>query len=207
MHDIRDIIEDIRQGRMVILTDAEDRENEGDLVMAAQAVTPEAINFFITHGRGLVCLTLTQEHCQRLNLSQMSKNNQSRYQTQFTASIEAKEGVTTGISTHDRAHTIRVAANIENSEKDIVTPGHIFPIQAHPGGLFARPGHTEATCTLAKLAGFEPMGVLCEILNEDGTMARLPDLEKFQQKHQLKMGTIADLMIYLKEQDKTNAID
>ncbi len=194
-----EIIEDIRQGKMVILTDAPDRENEGDFVMAAEAVTPQAVNFMITHGRGLVCMPLSAVCARRLGLTMMSSHNQSRYQTQFTVSIEAKEGVTTGISAFDRARTIQVAASAMSTADDIVTPGHVFPIQAHDGGVLARPGHTEAAVQLAMLAGFEAVAVVCEILNADGTMARVPDLEKIKNQHHLKMGTISDLITYLKK--------
>ena len=181
---------------MVVIMDDADRENEGDLLMAAQAVTPEAINFMVRHGRGLVCLTLTPERCQRLGLEPMVKENGSRYATHFTASIEAAEGVTTGISAADRAATIRAAIAPEARASDLVSPGHIFPIMARRGGVLARAGHTEAGVDLARFAGFEPSAVICEILKDDGEMARQPDLERFAAEHHLKIGTIADLIHY-----------
>ena len=181
---------------MVVLVDDEDRENEGDIVLAADFVTPEAINFMVTHARGLVCLTLTQERCQQLGLELMTRNNGTLFNTAFTVSIEATEGVTTGISAHDRARTIQAAVAPNARPDDIVQPGHIFPIMARPGGVLMRAGHTEAGCDLAKLAGLTPASVICEILNEDGSMSRLPDLLKFAAKHRLKVGTIADLIRY-----------
>ena len=190
----QEIIEELRSGRMVILVDDEDRENEGDMMIAADFVTPEAINFMATHARGLVCLTLTKEHCNRLGLVPMTKDNTSQFSTAFTVSIEAAEGVTTGISAYDRAHTIRVAAAPDATPKDIVQPGHIFPVVAKPGGVLQRAGHTEAGCDLAALAGLTPATAICEIMNEDGTMARLPQLIEFAKKHNLKIGTIADLI-------------
>ena len=190
------IIDDIRQGKMVILMDDEDRENEGDLVIAAEMVRTEDINFMATHARGLICLTLTKERCQQLNLPLMVKSNGAAFETNFTLSIEAAEGVTTGISAADRAQTIRVAVRTNALPEDIVQPGHIFPLMAQPGGVLRRAGHTEAGCDLARLAGMTPAAAIVEIMNDDGSMARRPDLEKFAQKHQLKIGTIADLIHY-----------
>ncbi|MDR2208322.1 MAG: 3,4-dihydroxy-2-butanone-4-phosphate synthase [Azoarcus sp.] len=193
---ISEIIDEIKAGRIVILVDEEDRENEGDLVMAAEFVTPEAVNFMVTHGRGLVCLTLTTERCEQLGLEQMVRNNRTQYGTAFTASIEAATGVTTGISAYDRARTIQVAVARHARPEDIVMPGHVFPLTAQKGGVLIRAGHTEAGCDLAQLAGLEPAAVICEILREDGTMARLPDLVEFAQKHKLKIGAIRDLIEY-----------
>ena len=189
-----EIIEEIRSGRMVVLVDEEDRENEGDLVMAAEFATPEAINFMAKHGRGLICLTLTEDRCRQLDLPLMVRDNRSPMGTNFTMSIEAAEGVTTGISAHDRAHTVRTAVRADASPADLVQPGHIFPLRAQPGGVLVRAGHTEAGCDLAGLAGVMPAAVICEIMNEDGSMARLPDLIEFARVHQLKLGTIADLI-------------
>lgn len=191
-----EIIEDIRQGKMVILMDDEDRENEGDLIMAAEHVTPEAINFMVTHARGLVCLPMTQERCKRLNLPLMVDNNGAQFSTNFTVSIEAAEGVTTGISAADRATTILAAVAKDAEAADIVQPGHIFPLIAKEGGVLNRAGHTEAGVDLARLAGCEPAAVIVEILNEDGTMARRPELEAFAEKHDIKIGTIADMIEY-----------
>ncbi|MCT6699121.1 bifunctional 3,4-dihydroxy-2-butanone-4-phosphate synthase/GTP cyclohydrolase II [Rheinheimera sp. 4Y26] len=191
-----EIIEDIRNGKMVILMDDEDRENEGDLVMAADYVTPDAINFMATYGRGLICLTLTRDRCKQLNLSLMVDKNKSQFATAFTLSIEAAEGVTTGISAADRARTVKAAVARDAKASDIVQPGHIFPLMAQDGGVLVRAGHTEAGCDLARLAGLEPASVIVEILNDDGTMARRPDLEKFAAKHGIKIGTIADLIEY-----------
>lgn len=191
-----EIIEDIRNGKMVILMDDEDRENEGDLVMAADYVTPDAINFMATYGRGLICLTLTRDRCKQLNLSLMVDKNKSQFATAFTLSIEAAEGVTTGISAADRARTVKAAVARDAKATDIVQPGHIFPLMAQDGGVLVRAGHTEAGCDLARLAGLEPASVIVEILNDDGTMARRPDLEKFAAKHGIKIGTIADLIEY-----------
>ena len=191
-----EIIEEARKGRMVILVDDEDRENEGDLVIPADAATPEAINFMIRFGRGLVCLSLDKGRVERLHLPLMTRHNQTRHQTAFTTSIEAREGVTTGISAADRARTIAVAIDPEKGAHDIVSPGHIFPLVARDGGVLVRAGHTEAAVDIARLAGRHPAGVICEILNEDGTMARLPDLVPFAQYHGLKIGTIADLIGY-----------
>ncbi len=196
LNSTEEIIEDLRQGKMVILMDDEDRENEGDLVMAASAVTAEAINFMARYGRGLICLTLTRERCQQLKLPLMVTENQAQHSTAFTVSIEAAEGVTTGISAQDRAVTVQKAVAADAQPQDIVQPGHVFPLMAEPGGVLTRAGHTEAGCDLARLAGLEPAAVIVEILNEDGTMARLPDLEKFAAEHDLKIGTIADLIHY-----------
>ena len=193
---IIDIIEDIRHGRMVVLVDEEDRENEGDLVIAAEHITPEAINFMATHGRGLICLTLTEQRCRQLDLQLMVRNNRSPHGTAFTTSIEAAEGVTTGISAHDRARTVQAAVARHARPSDIVQPGHIFPLMAQNGGVLIRAGHTEAGCDLAMLAKLEPAAVICEILKEDGTMARLPDLIPFAQAHGLKIGAIRDLIEY-----------
>jgi 3,4-dihydroxy 2-butanone 4-phosphate synthase/GTP cyclohydrolase II len=181
---------------MVILVDEEDRENEGDLVLAADKVSAEAINFMATHGRGLICLTLTRQRCEQIGLRPMVSRNGSVHGTAFTVSIEAAEGVSTGISAADRAHTTRVAVARDARPEDIVQPGHVFPLTAQDGGVLMRAGHTEAGCDLARLAGFEPAAVICEIMNDDGTMARLPDLERFAQRHALKIGTIADLIEY-----------
>lgn len=190
----QEIIDELRAGRMVILVDDEDRENEGDMMIAADFITPEAINFMVTHARGLICLTLTQEHCDQLGLVPMTADNTSQYSTAFTVSIEAAEGVTTGISAFDRARTIQVAAAPDAKPQDIVQPGHIFPVTAKPGGVLQRAGHTEAGCDLAALAGLTPATAICEVLNEDGTMARLPQLLEIAEKHHLKIGTIADLI-------------
>ncbi|MCL2523646.1 MAG: bifunctional 3,4-dihydroxy-2-butanone-4-phosphate synthase/GTP cyclohydrolase II [Betaproteobacteria bacterium] len=190
------IVAELKAGRMVILVDEEDRENEGDLIVAAEFVTPEAINFMVTHCRGLVCLTLTEERCRKLGLTQMTRDNKTPYGTAFTVSIEAAEGVTTGISAADRARTVQAAVARNATPEDIVQPGHIFPITARPGGVLVRAGHTEAGCDLAQMAGLEPAAVICEILNEDGSMARLPQLIEFARDHGLKIGTIADLIHY-----------
>ena len=187
-------IEDIRAGRMVILVDDEDRENEGDLTMAADAVTPEAINFMATHGRGLICLSMTEERVRQLHLPMMAANNTSPYHTAFTVSIEAREGVSTGISAHDRAHTIRVAVDPGKGGNDLVTPGHVFPLRARNGGVLVRSGQTEGSVDLARLAGLTPAGVICEVMNADGTMARMPDLERFGAEHRLRIVTVADLI-------------
>ena len=193
---IAEIIAAIRGGEIVVLVDDEDRENEGDLVFAAQFVTPEKINFLATHGRGLICMPITEEHARRLGLRPMVQQNRSRHGTNFTASIEAAEGIATGISAHDRALTIRVAASDQARPEDIVQPGHVFPLIAQPGGVLVRAGHTEACCDLARLAGLTPAAVLCEIMRDDGTMARLPDLVEFAARHGLKIGTIEDLIEY-----------
>ena len=193
---VTEIVAEMKAGRMVVLVDEEDRENEGDIVIAAEHVTPEAINFMVRHARGLVCLTLTGERCRQLGIQPMVRDNRSPMGTNFTASIEAAEGVTTGISAHDRARTVQVAVAKDAKPSDIVQPGHIFPITAQPGGVLVRAGHTEAGCDLASLAGLTPAAVICEVLNEDGTMARLPDLVVFAAEHGLKIGTIADLIHY-----------
>jgi 3,4-dihydroxy 2-butanone 4-phosphate synthase / GTP cyclohydrolase II len=193
---IADIVAAIRGGEIVILVDDEDRENEGDLVFAAEFVTPEKINFLATHGRGLICMPITEEHAQRLGLHPMVAQNRSRHGTNFTASIEAAEGIATGISAHDRALTVKVAASESAKAEDIVQPGHIFPLIAQPGGVLVRAGHTEACCDLARLAGLTPAAVLCEIMRDDGSMARLPDLVEFAAEHKLRIGTIADLIEY-----------
>ncbi|MGY0645736.1 MAG: bifunctional 3,4-dihydroxy-2-butanone-4-phosphate synthase/GTP cyclohydrolase II [Paraglaciecola chathamensis] len=196
MNTTAEIIEDIRLGKMVILMDDEDRENEGDLIMAAECVTPKDINFMVTHARGLVCLPMTAERCKRLNLPLMVDNNGAQFSTNFTVSIEAREGVTTGISAADRARTILAAVAPDATANDIVQPGHIFPLIAKEGGVLNRAGHTEAGVDLPRLAGLEPASVIVEILNEDGTMARGPELQEFAKKHDLKIGTIADLIEY-----------
>lgn len=199
--EISDVIEDARNGRMFILIDAEDRENEGDLVIPAQMCTPQAINFMARFGRGLICLALTQERADQLALPMMTPMNGTRNQTAFTVSIEAKEGISTGISAHDRAHTISVAIDPTKGPSDIIMPGHVFPLVARHGGVLVRAGHTEASVDIARLAGLYPAGVVCEIMNDDGTMARLPDLVKFAQLHGLKIGTIADLIAYRRRFD------
>lgn len=193
---IEDVIEDARNGRMVVLVDAEDRENEGDLIIPAQMATPDAINFMAKNGRGLICMTLESERARQLNLEFMTPRNQSRHETAFTISIEAREGISTGISAHDRARTVSVAIDPTKDHNDIVSPGHIFPLVAKDGGVLVRSGHTEAACDIARLAGLYPAGVICEIMNDDGSMARLPDLIPFAQFHGLKIGTIADLIAY-----------
>ena len=199
--ELPDVIEDARNGRMFILVDAEDRENEGDLVIPAQMCTPQAVNFMARFGRGLICLALTQERANQLQLPMMAAENRTRNQTAFTVSIEAKEGISTGISAHDRAHTISVAIDPTKGPGDIVMPGHVFPLVARHGGVLVRTGHTEAAVDIARLAGLYPAGVICEIMNDDGTMARLPDLVKFAQLHGLKVGTIADLIAYRRKHD------
>ncbi|HLA35828.1 MAG TPA: bifunctional 3,4-dihydroxy-2-butanone-4-phosphate synthase/GTP cyclohydrolase II [Rhodocyclaceae bacterium] len=196
-----EIVAEMRAGRMVILVDEEDRENEGDLVLAAEHVTPEAINFMAKWGRGLICLTLTEARCRQLELPQMVRDNKTPHGTAFTVSIEAAEGVTTGISAHDRARTIQAAVARQAKPADIVQPGHIFPLMAQNGGVLVRAGHTEAGCDLAQMAGLTPAAVICEILKDDGTMARLPDLLEFAAQHQLKIGTIADLIHYRSENE------
>ena len=201
---IEDIIEDVRNGRMVIMLDDADRENEGDLILAANHVSPEHINFMARYGRGLICLTLTRERCQQLHLPLMvSSGNNEQQKTNFTVSIEAAEGVTTGISAHDRSETVARAVRPDASPSDLVQPGHIFPLMSQPGGVLARAGHTEAGCDLARLAGMAPAAVIVEILNEDGTMARLPDLERFAAEHDIKLGTIADLIRYRIANERT----
>jgi len=193
---IEEAIEEIKAGRMIILVDDEDRENEGDLYMAAEKVTPEAINFMATHGRGLICLTLAPEQIERLQLPMMVRDNRSPFETAFTVSIEARTGVTTGISAADRARTILVAASPEATAADIVSPGHIFPLRAKKGGVLVRTGQTEGSVDLSRLAGLNPSGVICEIMKDDGSMARMPDLKKFARQHKLKIATIADLIAY-----------
>ncbi len=200
---IEEIIDDIRQGKMVVIVDDEDRENEGDLVMAASLVRPEDINFMARYGRGLICLTLTGERCQQLRLPLMVHQDESLDTTNFTISIEAAEGVSTGISAADRAHTVRVAVAADAKPEDLVQPGHIFPLKARAGGVLTRAGHTEAGCDLARLAGLEPAAVIVEILNDDGSMARRPDLEVFAKKLGLKIGTIADLIHYRIQNERT----
>jgi 3,4-dihydroxy 2-butanone 4-phosphate synthase/GTP cyclohydrolase II len=196
-----EIINEARNGRMFILVDDEDRENEGDLVIPAQMATPDAINFMVRHGRGLVCLALTKERCEQLGLEPMTRTNRSRMETAFTVSIEAREGITTGISAADRARTVAVAIDASNGPEAIVSPGHVFPLVARPGGVLVRAGHTEAAVDVARLAGLNPSGVICEILREDGTMARLDDLMDFARAHGLKIGTIRDLIAYRLKKD------
>ncbi len=198
---IEEAIDDIRAGKMVILVDDEDRENEGDLYMAAQMVTPDAINFMATHGRGLICMTMTPEQLDRLQLPMMVQKNESPFETAFTVSIEARTGVTTGISAADRARTIQVAARLDVRPDDIVSPGHVFPLRARKGGVLVRTGQTEGSVDLSRLAGLRPSGVICEIMKEDGTMARMPDLKKFAKHHGLKIVTIADLIAYRMKMD------
>ncbi len=198
---IDEILEDARNGKMFILVDHEDRENEGDLVIPAQMATPNAINFMATHGRGLICLALPGERIDALGLTLMSAQNSSRRETAFTTSIEAREGVTTGISAHDRARTVSVAIDPARGAADIATPGHVFPLRARDGGVLVRAGHTEAAVDVSRLAGLNAAGVICEIMNEDGTMSRLPDLVAFAQKHGLKIGTISDLIAYRRRHD------
>lgn len=198
---IEEIIEEARNGRMFILVDDEDRENEGDLVIPAQMATPDAVNFMATHGRGLICLTLTKARTEQLGLELMSRANGTRHETAFTVSIEAREGVTTGISAGDRARTVAVAVDAAKGRDDIVTPGHVFPLIARDGGTLVRAGHTEASVDIARLAGLNPSGVICEIMNEDGTMARMDDLVPFARQHGLKMGTIRDLIEYRRKHD------
>jgi 3,4-dihydroxy 2-butanone 4-phosphate synthase/GTP cyclohydrolase II len=198
---VEEIIEDARNGRMFILVDHEDRENEGDLVIPAQWATPDAINFMATHGRGLICLSMTSARIEQLGLPLMSTNNSSRHETAFTTSIEAREGVTTGISAADRARTVQVAIDASKGAQDIATPGHVFPLRARDGGVLVRAGHTEAAVDISRLAGLNPSGVICEIMNEDGSMARLPDLIAFAQRHGLKIGTISDLISYRRRHD------
>jgi 3,4-dihydroxy 2-butanone 4-phosphate synthase / GTP cyclohydrolase II len=199
---IPEIIRELNAGRMVILVDEEARENEGDLVVAADAITPEIVNFMARFGRGLVCMSITEERARQLDLAPMTPNNRSLHGTNFTVSVEAAEGVTTGISAADRAHTIRVACAPGARPADLVQPGHVFPLVAHPGGVLARAGHTEACCDLARLAGFSPAAVLCEIMNDDGSMARLPDLVIFARTHELKIGAIADLIHYRSQHER-----
>lgn len=200
---IEEILQELREGRMVVIVDDQDRENEGDLVMAASMVRPEDVNFMARYGRGLICLTLTRERCQQLNLPLMVDNSNEKHGTNFTVSIEAARGVTTGISAYDRAHTVRTAVAPNAQPQDLVQPGHIFPLMAQPGGVLTRAGHTEAGCDLARLAGLEPSAVIVEVLNEDGSMARRDDLERFAREHRLKMGTIEELIRYRIRHEKT----
>jgi 3,4-dihydroxy 2-butanone 4-phosphate synthase/GTP cyclohydrolase II len=199
---IEEIVKDIREGKMVIMVDDENRENEGDLLMAAEKVRPEDINYMARYGRGLICLTLTRERCKQLRLPLMVDDTDHHHATNFTLSIEAAEGITTGISAHDRARTVRTAVAAGAKPEDLRQPGHIFPVMAQPGGVLTRAGHTEAGCDLARLAGFEPAATIVEILNEDGSMARRPDLEVFARKHDVKIGTIADLIRYRLEKEQ-----
>lgn len=203
---VEEIIEDARNGRMFILVDHEDRENEGDLVIPAQMATPDAVNFMATYGRGLICLTLTGERIDQLGLPLMASYNSSRHETAFTVSIEAREGVSTGISAADRARTVSVAIDAAKGAADIATPGHVFPLRARDGGVLVRAGHTEAAVDVSRLAGLNPSGVICEIMNDDGSMARLPDLVAFAQRHALKIGTISDLIAYRRRNDNLVAV-
>jgi 3,4-dihydroxy 2-butanone 4-phosphate synthase/GTP cyclohydrolase II len=197
-----ELLEEARRGRMFVLVDDEDRENEGDLVIPAQFATPDAINFMARHARGLICLAMTRARVEQLALPLMAQSNGTRHQTAFTVSIEAKEGVTTGISAADRARTVAVAINPEHGREDIVTPGHVFPLVARDGGVLVRAGHTEAAVDFARMAGLNPSGVICEIMNDDGTMARMPDLVAFAQHHGLKLGTIADLIAHRRRTER-----
>jgi 3,4-dihydroxy 2-butanone 4-phosphate synthase/GTP cyclohydrolase II len=199
---IEEAIEEIRAGRMVVVCDDQDRENEGDLTLAAQFATPEAINFMAKHGRGLICLALTPERCDELGLDLMAAKNESPFETAFTVSIEARDGVTTGISAADRARTIQVAIDPHTSPRDLVQPGHVFPLKAKPGGVLQRTGQTEAAVDLARLAGLNPAGVICEVMNDDGTMARVPDLARYCERHGLKMVTVADVIAYRRRHDR-----
>ncbi len=199
---IEEALDDIRRGRMVVVCDDENRENEGDLTMAAQFATPEAVNFMAKHGRGLICLALTDERCDELGLDLMAAKNEAPFQTAFTVSVEAREGVTTGISAHDRARTIQVAIDPHSKPEDLVQPGHVFPLKAKDGGVLERTGQTEAAVDLARLAGLIPAGVICEVMNEDGTMARVPDLAGYCERHDLKMVTVADLIAYRRQNEK-----
>ncbi len=198
---IEDVLEDARNGKMIVVVDAEDRENEGDLIIPAQMATPDAINFMAKYGRGLICLALTTQRVQQLQLELMTNQNRARNKTAFTVSIEAREGISTGISAHDRAHTIAVAIDQSRGAGDIVSPGHVFPLVAREGGVLVRAGHTEAAVDIARLAGLNPAGVVCEIMNDDGTMARFPDLVPFTRRHGLKIATIADLISYRRKYD------
>src|SRR5271169_5458530 len=199
---IEEALEEIRAGRMIVVCDDENRENEGDLTLAAQFATPEAINFMAKEGRGLICLSLTPERCEELGLELMAAKNESAFETPFTVSIESREGVTTGISAHDRAHTIQVAIDPASRRDDVVQPGHVFPLKSRPGGVLERAGQTEAAVDLARLAGLNPAGVICEIMNDDGTMARVPDLVEYCARHGLSMITVADLIAYRRRHDK-----
>ncbi|AIR89222.1 bifunctional 3,4-dihydroxy-2-butanone-4-phosphate synthase/GTP cyclohydrolase II [Pseudomonas cremoricolorata] len=203
LNSIEELVEDIRQGKMVILMDDEDRENEGDIIMAAECCQAEHINFMAKHARGLICMPMTRERCETLKLPLMAPRNGSGFGTKFTVSIEAAEGVTTGISAADRARTVQAASAKDAQAEDIVSPGHIFPLMAQPGGTLARAGHTEAACDLARMAGFEPSGVICEVMNDDGTMSRRAELEVFAAEHGLKIGTIADLIHYRMIHERT----
>ncbi|WP_210527215.1 3,4-dihydroxy-2-butanone-4-phosphate synthase [Rubellimicrobium arenae] len=198
---VEEIIEEARNGRMVVLVDHEDRENEGDVIIPAQLCTPEAVNFMARECRGLICLALTEKRVDQLGLPLMAAQNSSRHETAFTVSIEAREGISTGISAHDRARTIAVAIDASHGREDLATPGHVFPLRARDGGVLVRAGHTEAAVDLARLAGLNPSGVICEVMNEDGTMARLPELVAFAQRHGLKVGTISDLIAYRRRHD------
>jgi 3,4-dihydroxy 2-butanone 4-phosphate synthase / GTP cyclohydrolase II len=198
---IEEIIADAREGRMVILVDHEDRENEGDVIVPAQMVTPEKINFMARECRGLICLALTEKRVDELGLPLMAATNSSRHETAFTVSIEAREGISTGISAHDRAHTVAIAIDAAHGPQDLATPGHVFPLRARDGGVLVRAGHTEAAVDISRLAGLNPSGVICEVMNEDGTMARLPELVAFAQRHGLKVGTISDLIAYRRRHD------
>jgi 3,4-dihydroxy 2-butanone 4-phosphate synthase / GTP cyclohydrolase II len=199
---IEEAIEEIREGRMVVVVDDANRENEGDLTIAAQFATPEAVNFMATHGRGLICLCLTAERCTELDLRQMTERNETPYETAFTVTVEAREGITTGISAHDRSRTIQVAIDPSSGPRDLVQPGHVFPLQARPGGVLQRAGQTEAAVDLARLAGLNPAGVVCEIMKDDGTMARVPDLVEYCERHGLKLITVADLIEYRRRTEK-----
>ena len=199
---IEEALEDFRAGRMVVVCDAEDRENEGDLTMAAQFATPEAINFMRKEAGGIICLALTPERCDALGLDLMAAKNESRYETAFTVTVEAREGVSTGVSAHDRAHTIQVAIDPSSMPRDLVQPGHVFPLKAKRGGVLERTGQTEASVDLARLAGLIPAGVICEVMNDDGTMARVPDLEAYCARHGMRMVTVADLIAYRRRHDK-----
>ncbi|MEY5009795.1 MAG: hypothetical protein RLZZ253_934 [Verrucomicrobiota bacterium] len=199
---IEEVLEEIRAGRMIVVTDDADRENEGDLVMAAEKITPAAVNFMAMHGRGLICTPITEERAKQLALQRMVIENRESHRTDFTVSVDAAQGVTTGISAHDRAETIRILADPKSRSEDLVQPGHVFPLRAKPGGVLQRTGHTEASVDLARLAGLQPAGVLCEILNPDGTMARLPELQKFRRKHKLKMCSIEDLVAFRRTRER-----
>src|SRR3982751_2457218 len=199
---VEEAIEDVRAGRMVVVCDAEDRENEGDLTLAAQFATPENVNFMAREGRGLICLALTADRCEQLGLDLMAAKNESPFETAFTVSVEARDGVSTGISAHDRARTVQVAIDPKSKPHDLVQPGHIFPLKAKPGGVLERTGQTEAAVDLARLAGLNPAGVICEVMNDDGTMARVPDLKRYCERHRLKMITVADLIAYRRRNDK-----
>ena len=203
---VEEIVEDIRNGKMVIVCDDEDRENEGDLTMAAELVTADDINFMATHGKGLICLPLHEEIVERLGIPQMAQHNSAQNETAFTVSIEAKEGVTTGISAADRAYTSRIAADDATGPDDLVMPGHVFPLKAKPGGVLQRAGQTEAAVDLSRLAGLKPAGVICEVMNDDGTMARVPDFEKFCAKHDIKMVTVEQIIEYRRKYRKAGRV-